>query len=151
MTNHCRRDNQACTSSHRERTQSGRRTCVKVARSSLRRQRSTSNIRMDPVGEQFEGDAKPAYFDPDAPDMSEQQFAASLEAEIEKPAFVVDDEDPPPAIPVADCVLPTPSNCGDSRPRLSDRAKLDDFVSETASLNASENPDWRDQVSAKVN
>ena len=106
---------------------------------------------MDPVGEQFEVDAKPAYFDPDAPDMSEQQFAASLEAEIEKPAFVVDDEDPPPAIPVADCVLPTPSNCGDSRPRLSDRAKLDDFVSETASLNASENPDWRDQVSAKVN
>src|SRR5437764_7694851 len=110
---------------------------------------------MDPLEGQFEPELKPAYFDPDAPDMSEQEFAASLEAEIEKPAFVVDDEDPAKEIPVADGLLPTPSSCGDSRPRLSDRAKLDDLISETASLNASGNPDctpdWRDQVSAKVN
>src|SRR6266542_772069 len=95
MTNHCRRDNQACTSSHRERTQSRRRTCVKVARSSLLRQRSTSNIRMDPLEGQFAPELKPAYFDPDTLDMSEQQFAASLEAEVEKPAFVVDEAEGP--------------------------------------------------------
>jgi uncharacterized RDD family membrane protein YckC len=106
---------------------------------------------MDPLEGQFEPELKPAYFDPDAPDMSEQEFAASLEAEIEKPAFVVDNEDPAKEIPVADDLLPVSSNCGDSRPRLSDRAKLDDLVSETASLNASGDPDWRDQVSAKVN
>ena len=80
---------------------------------------------MDPLEGQFEPELKPAYFDPDAPDMSEQEFAASLEAEIEKPAFVVDDEDPAKEIPVADGLLPTPSSCGDSRPRLSDRAKLE--------------------------
>src|SRR6266496_1692799 len=110
---------------------------------------------MDPLEGQFEPELKPAYFDPDALDMSEQQFAASLEAEIEKPAFVVDDEDPAKEIPVADGLLPTPSNCGDSRPRLSDRAELDDPVSEGDPLNTSGNtdcaPDWRDQVSAKVN
>src|SRR5436190_6013875 len=134
MTNHCRRDNQACTSSHRERTQSGRRTCVKVARSSLLRQRSTSNIRMDPVGEQFEGDAKPAYFDPDAPDMSEQQFAASLEAEIEKPAFVLDEAEGPTLGEVISSNSPQTDSLsesrGDSRPRLSDRAELDDPISD---------------------
>ena len=114
---------------------------------------------MDPLEGQFESELKPAYFDPDAPDMSEQEFAASLETEIEKPAFVLDEaEGPTVGERISDSspqIESSSDSRGDSRPRLSDRAKLDDPVSEAVPLNASGNPncapDWRDQVSAKVN
>lgn len=45
---------------------------------------------MGPLETQSEPDVQPAYFDPDAADVSEQQFAASLEAEIKRPNFVLD-------------------------------------------------------------
>src|ERR1700757_3611685 len=35
------------------------------------------------------------YFDPDMPDMSEQEFAASLEAPVQLPKFVLDVPDEP--------------------------------------------------------
>src|SRR6266496_3649486 len=114
---------------------------------------------MDPLEGQLAPELKPAYFDPDTLDMSEQQFAASLEAEVEKPAFVVDEAEGPTVGEGISGSSPQTESLsesrGDSRPRLSDRAQLDDPVSEAAPLNASGNPDcapdWRDQVSAKVN
>src|SRR6478735_1183242 len=40
-----------------------------------------------------QSDTEPAYFDPEEIDMSEQQFAASLEISAEKPQFEIDDVD----------------------------------------------------------
>src|SRR5438093_7524972 len=93
MTNHRRRDNQACTSSHRERTWSRLRTWREGSTFLSMEAKKARHLRvsgMQPLETQPDPELKPAYFDPDAPDISEQQFAASLEAEIEKPAFVVD-------------------------------------------------------------
>jgi uncharacterized RDD family membrane protein YckC len=115
--------------------------------------KGANNIRMDPVEEQFEPELKPAYFDPDAADMSEQQFAASLEVEIEKSAFVVDNAEGPTVserISSSSPHVQSPAEPrGDSRSRLSDGAELDEPASEPG--NPDPAPDWRDQVSAKVN
>jgi uncharacterized RDD family membrane protein YckC len=142
---------------------------------------------MDAPERQLESDARPACFDPDAPDLSEQQFSASLEAEPERPAFVVDAGEGPTEIEgiflrSAQTELLSDSS-GDSRPRLSSRVELDNSISsqehpnhtdsvisiktdgrdarlptinsrvEPASQSVASDPapDWRDQVSAKVN
>src|SRR5438094_9688159 len=93
MTNHRRRDNQTCTSSHRERTWSRLRTWREGSTFLNMEAKKARHLRisgMQPLEAQPDPELKPAYFDPDAPDISEQHFAASLEAEIEKPTFVVD-------------------------------------------------------------
>src|SRR5215475_6546967 len=86
------------------------------------------------------------YFDPDAPDVSEQQFSASLEVQIEKPSFVVDDptvrsEEQPSISPFVPCEehLPEPPEIGEST-----------FDAPEADLPTT-GENWRDQVSAKVN
>jgi len=111
---------------------------------------------MEPLETQPDPELKPAYFDPDTPDISEQQFAASLEAEIEKPAFVVDQgRDSVAGAPgESSCSESRSNSSGDSRPRLSGRVELDNSTVEQAQPNLpvdSITPDWRDQVSAKVN
>jgi len=113
---------------------------------------------MDPLEGQFEPELKPAYFDPDAPDMSEQEFAASLEAEIEKPAFVLNEAEGPTVGERISGSSPQLESCsdarGDSRLRLSGRVELDNSTVEQAQPNLPVDsiiPDWRDQVSAKVN
>src|SRR5256885_8086961 len=93
MTKGRRRDNQTCTSSHRERTLSGLQTWREGSTFLSAEAKNARHITvsgMEPLETQPDPELKPAYFDPDTPDISEQQFAASLEAEIEKPAFVVD-------------------------------------------------------------
>src|SRR6476661_2636809 len=40
-----------------------------------------------------QSDAEPTYFDPEEIDMSEQQFAASLEISVDKPRFEIDEAD----------------------------------------------------------
>src|SRR5947199_9386543 len=93
MTNHRRRDNQACTSSHRERTWSRLRTWREGSTLLSMEAKKARHLRvsgMQPLETQPDPELKPAYFDPDAADISEQHFAASLEAEIEKTAIVLD-------------------------------------------------------------
>jgi uncharacterized RDD family membrane protein YckC len=102
---------------------------------------------MQPLETQPDPERKPAYFDPDAPDISEQHFAASLEAEIEKPAFVVDTAEAAatarPVSPPSKLILGEQA----SRPSAADATINDAPLPEPADPA----PDWRDQVSAKVN
>src|SRR5215475_4275260 len=96
MTKPRRRDNQTCTSSHREGTPSG--LIVNLARSRVTKQRDLRPPNnMEPEEIQSGLPELSAYIDPDAPDMSEQQFAASLDAESSKPDFVVDDPEISPS------------------------------------------------------
>src|SRR5262249_41519911 len=92
MTNRRRRDNQTCTSSHGERTQPRLRTWRELSTfltTEAKRANHQTVSGMERQEPQSDSEPKPAYFDPDMADMSEQQFAASLE-EIAKPTFVVD-------------------------------------------------------------
>ncbi len=102
---------------------------------------------MQPLETQPDPELKQAYFDPDAADVSEQHFAASLEAEIEKPAFVVDTVDAAAtarlASPPSELILEGRA----SRPSAADATINDAPLPEPADPT----PDWRDQVSAKVN
>jgi uncharacterized RDD family membrane protein YckC len=145
MTNPSRRDNQACTSSHREGTLSRLRTWREGSTFPTAEAKNHPTVSgMEPLERQTDHEVAPAYFDPDAPDVSEQQFAASLEEEIPRPAFIVEATgevatqlpDPPPSelewegrasrpsAPSADASAPPAGDCA---------------------------PDWRNQVSAKVN
>src|SRR5258708_18645130 len=93
MTKHRCRDKESSAGSHRERI-------VRVERGTWR-EGSTFSVpeaksdlpgrRMNPSDIQSE--SEPRYFDPEEVDMSEQQFAASLDISIreEKPQFVRDD------------------------------------------------------------
>src|SRR5215467_4068376 len=97
MTNRSRRDNQSCTSSHGERTRSRLRTWRESSTFQTAEAKNASHPTisgMEPQEEQFDPKVKAAYFDLDAPDMSEQEFAASLEAEIDPPKFEVDPDEP---------------------------------------------------------
>jgi uncharacterized RDD family membrane protein YckC len=98
---------------------------------------------MEPLEEQFDAEARAAYFDPDMPDVSEQQFAASLE-DVARPAFVVDTTEAPPVERVD---LPAP------KLELEGQAARPPDVGPPV---VDANPptieeDWRDQVSAKIN
>src|SRR5439155_27127664 len=90
--------------------------------------------------------------------MSEQEFAASLEADIEKPTFVLNEAEGPTVGERISGSSPQLESCsnsrGDSRPRLSGQVELDNLIVEQTQPNLpvdSITPDWRDQVSAKVN
>jgi len=54
---------------------------------------------MNPPQAQSESDNAAAYFDPEALDLSEQVFSASLESPAERPQFVVDEEENPESVP----------------------------------------------------
>src|SRR5215470_17132871 len=95
MTNRRRRDNQTCTSSHGERRQPRLRTWRELSTfltTEAKRANHQTVSGMERQEPQSDFESKPAYFDPHMPDMSEQQFAASLE-ETAKPTFVVDTRD----------------------------------------------------------
>src|SRR5713226_7961756 len=118
---------------------------------------------MNPPEVQSDSDPATTYFDPDGPDCSEQQFSASLDAQVERPRFVVDAQE----------------DCGEASHSTSqDRGGMDashadigssEFVgTESRTLPTSREQsskdravpmgngtsegehDWRDQVSAKV-
>lgn len=112
---------------------------------------------MNPSDAQSE--TEPKYFDHEEVDMSEQQFAASLDATPEKPQFEIDEAEQanaPKEIGVPEFVaaaeeLPIPTADGatsaasgfDSVSRESEESSSDPV--------AAPEPDWRSMVSAKVN
>jgi uncharacterized RDD family membrane protein YckC len=103
-----------------------------------------------------QSETEPEYFDPEEVDMSEQQFAASLEASV-RSQFVVDDAEAqtfagakatlgcPPVVrgSVPDAVAPESAFGNDRRPTTDDTADSPRGVDSEA--------DWRNLVSAKVN
>ena len=104
---------------------------------------------MEPLETQPDPELKPAYFDPDTPDISEQQFAASLEAEIEKPAFVVDTVEDPATATGKPALASSQPIMGE---RESPSSSVESSISDAPIPEATDPaPDWRDQVSAKVN
>ena len=93
------------------------------------------------------------YFDPEEVDMSEQQFAASLEASPAKPRFEIDDAasepaaEPRPALE-PDSVTPDLAIC-EGQVRNHDATTLPQDRENTHTQPPE--PDWRSLVSAKVN
>ena len=112
---------------------------------------------MNPLENQSE--PEPTYFDPEAPDMSEQQFSASLEVPVERPSFVVDAPAAPaveeeliaaPPEPSGDISTPTAPGT-DEEPSPERPPSEDSVISSCATDGATEDEDWRDLVSAKIN
>jgi len=93
------------------------------------------------------------YFDPDAPDGSEQQFSASLEAAIEKPRFVLDVPEEATSIEESGESGGEAAKCQAAQPErraaFSEAVSMATPESEEAEVGAGEH-DWRGQVSAKV-
>jgi len=111
---------------------------------------------LDPPGFDPPGVDPEAYFDPDLPDTSEQQFSASLEAPIERPRFVLDvPEDPAAGAPpgetgieaVKGSLASVTKEPAGVAPVLDQASK--DTPEPEDELGAREHA-WRDQVSAKV-
>jgi uncharacterized RDD family membrane protein YckC len=99
---------------------------------------------MEPEEIQFGLPEQSTHFDPDAPDVSEQQFSASLDAAVPKPSFVVDDPEVRPEERQA--ISPAPFDHQPLQPIEVGEPSVD---GREALHTIGE--DWRDQVSAKVN
>src|SRR5512142_533739 len=113
-----------------------------------------------------QSETEPEYFDPEEIDMSEQQFAASLEKTAPLPQFVVDNAEtetsagpkatlgcsPVIADKVPDGLAPESAVADDrSQPALSGaKGPTTDDQADTL-RSADPEPDWRNLVSAKVN
>jgi uncharacterized RDD family membrane protein YckC len=95
------------------------------------------------------------YFDPDAPDPSEQQFSASLEAPIERPRFVLDvpeeggTESGEIDVEGGNGPQTSVAEAPDHAPAFSEQVSRDISESEESGIAPNER-DWRNQVSAKV-
>lgn len=116
--------------------------------------------RLDPSGPDPE-----EYFDPDMPDMSEQEFSASLEAPVERPRFVVDAaesgaEDPATLVTDSGSV----ESPGENEVSLPPAVRFEGTAENHAPAEVGDgvlspdvpspvvpSSDWRDVVSAKVN
>jgi uncharacterized RDD family membrane protein YckC len=87
------------------------------------------------------------YFDPDVPDMSEQEFSASLDAPVERPRFVVDGAEEPASAESVELE----SEVAQGSPAIvpEDPAALQRDSEDTPQRGTGEH-DWRNQVSAKV-
>ncbi len=101
---------------------------------------------MDQSSSQSERSSSPSYFDPEAPDISEQQFAASLEVPPERPQFIVDESEECSRLEqqaesefgARDSVIPSEQQ---SLPRSTEPVSAERDVADH---------DWRSQVSTKV-
>ena len=103
---------------------------------------------MNPSDVQSETEAR--YFDPEDVDMSEQQFAASLDATPAKPQFEIEEAVSEPLLPGSPQLLePAPNVASDQQRAHSPEAATLQCGSEDTSVQPSE-PDWRSLVSAKV-
>jgi uncharacterized RDD family membrane protein YckC len=110
-----------------------------------------------------QSDTEPAYFDPEEIDMSEQQFAASLEIRGEKPQFEIDDVDleseetrsvsVPRPVAIAESLAEAASSeeaC--VRETAAQSVRVEKAPARIDSLQTPDaQPDWRNLVSAKVN
>jgi uncharacterized RDD family membrane protein YckC len=109
-----------------------------------------------------QSDCESQYFDPESPDMSEQQFSASLDVATERPTFVVDEgEGAAPQVeakPAASEFIEgreqtaAAPDC-DAAPHA-DGSEADEAISDpviSSPQDAGADPDWRNQISAKIN
>jgi uncharacterized RDD family membrane protein YckC len=110
---------------------------------------------MNPPKTQPVADQPTAYFDPEAADMSEQEFAASLEA-VERASFVVDEHEesiessPSPGDEGSSSELRDPK-LGSEAPPAEAGALAEECLAESEPSSCDRGSDWREQVSAKVN
>jgi uncharacterized RDD family membrane protein YckC len=111
-----------------------------------------------------QSDTEPAYFDPEEIDMSEQQFAASLEIRGEKPQFEIDDVDleseetrsvsVPRPVAIAESLAEAASSEEEAcvRETAAQSVRVEKAPARIDSLQPPDaQPDWRNLVSAKVN
>jgi uncharacterized RDD family membrane protein YckC len=127
---------------------------VNLARSPSPRQNAICPAAgMNPSDVQSE--TEPRYFDPEDVDMSEQQFAASLDATPAKPQFEIEEvvSDPAPAAPpaVLEPRLATPDVALTGKPIQIEEAPIIPEPGAALAEAADSEPDWRSLVSAKVN
>src|SRR5438046_2404161 len=112
---------------------------------------------MNPSEAQPESDSAATYFDPEELDTSEEKFSASLEPSFDLPRFVVDDEGIPGgenrAFSHADDRSKELSGTSDNRSFSKEAAerRSEEILPANPSAATDSAPDWRDQVSAKVN
>src|SRR5216684_3509669 len=113
---------------------------------------------MNPPEVQSDPDPATTYFDPDGPDCSEQQFSASLDAQVERPRFVVDAQEDCGKAPHSPSQDPDGmagsaefAGTTESPTLLTSReqSSKDTFLP-VENGNSDGEHDWRDQVSAKV-
>lgn len=106
---------------------------------------------MNPPEAQSESRDTAAYFDPEALDLSEQEFSASLESPAEQPQFVVDEAvNPVPEQPLSGRSSENVSFSGTAENGGRDTPE-EPALSRSEPSTPELNPDWREQVSAKVN
>ena len=105
----------------------------------------TPDRHMDPQEPQPGIPQQSTYFDPDAPDVSEQQFSASLDAIDPKPSFVLDG----PGNKLEPQVTSAPGPSPEEPIRSLETG--DSILNEPDAPLSTMGDDWRDQVSAKVN
>jgi hypothetical protein len=101
----------------------------------------------NPLEAEAQANSAAAYFDPEAPDTSEQEFSASLERDPEAAQFVVDELDSSGAAKPVQIAEESPSS--EQRATSSEQTNTDSSAL-TARSSPLADPDWRDQVSAKV-
>jgi len=108
---------------------------------------------LDPPGFDPPGLHPEEYFDPDAPDTSEQEFSASLEAPVERPRFVLDVPEQPATVKHAE-IAGDPASKSSMTEEPHNTAAFSEQGSKATTEFAPEpgvgEPDWRGQVSAKV-
>src|SRR5438445_5328630 len=118
---------------------------------------------MNPPEAQSDSEAATTYFDPDGPDCSEQQFSASLDAQVERPRFVVDAQEDCGEAPHSpsqdrDGMAANHADTGSAEfvgtesptlPTSREQSSKDGSVPVGNETSEGEH-DWRDQVSAKV-
>lgn len=102
-----------------------------------------------------QSETEPRYFDPEEVDMSEQQFAASLDATPAKPQFEIEEaasEDIPAELPAASEKSPPTQGAAISGEHVQsdEAASLADQTTNESARAADPEPDWRSLVSAKV-
>ena len=103
-----------------------------------------------------QSETEPRYFDPEEIDMSEQQFAASLDATSAKPQFEIDvaaSEDTPSDSPTASEKSSPTQDAAISAELVQSHEATSLVHQATSELGRIPNhePDWRSLVSAKVN
>src|SRR5215467_15661793 len=106
---------------------------------------------MNPSETQPVPDQPTGYFDPQAPDLSEQEFAASLET-FERATFVVDEPEQsigsslPPCDDCSSALLGNPKLASQALPAEAG-GRIEECLAESEPSPCDRGSDWREQVS----
>jgi uncharacterized RDD family membrane protein YckC len=113
---------------------------------------NTGATSMNQAEAQPECDRRPVYFDPEAPDPSEQEFSASLESETAQPVFVADEPEAVGSGCVQEAARQSESSTETSISACNHGNTDLDAIPDPLSGEDrdSRGADWRRQVSAKV-